>query len=580
MATPNEPSAPTRGVRAFVVYLYRRYPRRSAVTVGLLVVSGLAEGIGVVTLLPLLTLATDDETPTGAAKLVADVLDTIGLPNTIGVLLGAIVVGMLLKSALMWLALREAGNAAADLAADLRTELVDALMKARWRHFTEEQVGGLANAMSSEAFRASSVMVIACRLLAGVFQVIVYGLLALLVSWTVTAAALVVGAAMFVGLNGLVRATRRAGQSQTDALRSLVSRLADGLLAMKPLKAMGREEALHPLLRHDIDAVNAAQRREVAANALLPSAQEPVIVGVMGLGTWFALERFGVEFTTLLFMAFLFYRTISRMATLQYHQQSIASYESAFWSIRSAIERAEAAEEHTSGREAPALRTGIRLAGVTFAHREQPVLTALDAEIPARRLTLIAGPSGVGKTTCVDLLTGLYLPDAGEIWIDDVPLSSIDLRSWRRRVGYVPQEPVFFHDSVFVNVALGDASLTRDDVRRALEAADAGAFLDDLEDGLDTVIGERGSRLSGGQRQRLAIARAIVRRPDLLVLDEATTGLDGVTEAAVFETLRKLRDELTIVAVSHQAAMRAAADHVIELGSAPDPARPHVAKAP
>lgn len=559
------PSSP--GMRAFLGYLAGRYPARTARTVALLGLSGLTEGVGVLTLLPLIaTVADGDEEPSGIANVMNDVLDAVGLADSLAVLLGVIFLSTAVKSGLLWLALREAGNAAADLAADLRRDLVGALLDAEWRHFTKEQVGSLANAMSSEAIRASSVYVVACRLLANVIQVAVYALLALLVAPTVTLAALGAGVVMFGGLNRLVRAARRAGKGQTEALSSLIVRLADGLLAMKPLKAMGQEDLLRPILEHDISLVNEAQRREVAANALLPATQEPLIVGIMGVGAWFAISRADVEFATLLFTAFLFYRTVSRLAVLQYHQQTIAAYDSAFWSLRASIERAIAAHEDLpGGTMPPRLQTAIRFDDLSFDHGGAPVLDHFSATVPSHRFTVVVGPSGSGKTTLVDLVAGLYRASSGDIWIDDVPLSTIDIRAWRKRIGYVPQEPVFFHDSVLVNVALGADGVGTDEVERALRLAGAAPFVAELEDGLATIIGERGGRLSGGQRQRLALARALVRRPDLLVLDEATTGLDAETERAVCETLRSLREETTILAVSHQRSVIELADIVIEL---------------
>ena len=172
------------------------------------------------------------------------------------------------------------------------------------------------------------------------------------------------------------------------------------------------------------------------------------------------------------------------------------------------------------------------------------------------------GPSGAGKTTLVDMLTALLRPDAGEIWIDGVALGTLDRRAWRRMIGYVPQETLLLNDTIFCNVTLGDPALTAADAERALRAAGAWEFVVATPDGPSTLVGERGARLSGGQRQRLAIARALVHRPRLLILDEATSALDVGSEAQICETLRALRGELTILAVSHRPALAMAADRV------------------
>jgi ATP-binding cassette subfamily C protein len=155
---------------------------------------------------------------------------------------------------------------------------------------------------------------------------------------------------------------------------------------------------------------------------------------------------------------------------------------------------------------------------------------------------------------------GLLQPQEGQVWIDDLPLSSVDITRWRRMIGYVPQETILLNDSVMRNVTLGSPGLKEEDVENALRAAGAWDFVAALPQGLHTSVGERGGKLSGGQRQRIAIARALVHKPSLLILDEATSGLDREHEASICDTLRQLRGKLTVLAVSHQPALVTAAD--------------------
>jgi ATP-binding cassette subfamily C protein len=175
------------------------------------------------------------------------------------------------------------------------------------------------------------------------------------------------------------------------------------------------------------------------------------------------------------------------------------------------------------------------------------------------------GVSGTGKTTVVDLVIGLLQPQAGKIWVDDLPLAEIDLRRWRKMIGYVPQDTVLLHDSVRLNVTLGDPSLNEEDVVHALRAAGAWDFVSAMPQGMDSSVGERGGKLSGGQRQRIAVARALVQRPRLLILDEATSALDPESEVAIGRTLQELSGNLTIIAISHQPALAKSADRAYRL---------------
>ena len=193
------------------------------------------------------------------------------------------------------------------------------------------------------------------------------------------------------------------------------------------------------------------------------------------------------------------------------------------------------------------------------------MLEDLTLEIPAGCITAIIGGSGAGKTTLTDLLTGLIQPQSGCVRIDGVPLPELDLTRWRHMIGYVPQEILVLHDSVRVNVTLGDPDLSDADVERALQEAGALEFVARLPEGLATSMGERGTLFSGGQRQRIAIARALVHRPKLLILDEATAALDPATEAGVWEAVERLRGKTTVVAISHQPALAGVADRIYRI---------------
>jgi len=163
------------------------------------------------------------------------------------------------------------------------------------------------------------------------------------------------------------------------------------------------------------------------------------------------------------------------------------------------------------------------------------------------------------------LITGLLTPHEGTVWIDDLPLTQIDLRGWRKMIGYVPQETLLLHDTVLVNVTLGAPELTEQDVERALRDAGAWDFVAEMPERIHSVVGERGLRLSGGQRQRITIARALVHKPQLLILDEATSALDPISEADICRSLRELKGKLTILAITHQKALFDAADTVFRL---------------
>jgi ATP-binding cassette, subfamily C, bacterial len=550
-----------------IVYFLRMYPRRSAMIITLAFLSGFAEGFGVLSILPLLELAVGD--PDNRSNLMLAVeamLGRIGLEPTLGVLLLFIILGMFLKGAFMWLVVRQQGFAVAAIATDLRLMLIRAFLRARWSYFITQRTGHISNAMGHEAQIASGAYAASCSMVAAAVQVLVYVTLAFLISPFVALAGILAGGVLVLILMGLVHKGREAGDQQTRVIKSLSARLIDALYGIKPIKAMGREMHLQPLLEGETRELNEIQRRTVLAVGTLSAMQEPLLVLVLASGLYLLLTFTAVPFATLLVMTFVFHRMVGNIHGLQGIYQSLAWSEATFWSLRAGIERAEAEVERTDGQaEPPPLREGIELVDVNFGYTDAPVLKDVSLRIPAGTFVAVIGPSGGGKTTLADLIIGLYEPWSGDIRIDDVSLREINLYAWRRRIGYVPQDLLLFHDSIRRNVTLDDPEISDEDVYEALRAAGAWDFVAALPNGIDTVIGERGAQVSGGQRQRISIARALVRKPALLVLDEATTALDPATEAAICETLTTLSGDITIVSISHQPAMKEAADVVYSL---------------
>jgi ATP-binding cassette, subfamily C, bacterial len=551
-----------------IKYFLRNYPRRSALIVFLLFLSGLSEGLGVVSLLPLLEVAMADATtePTRLMAVVTAALSRLGLEPSIGVLLVAVVLGMGLKGVFMWLSIRQQGYAVAGIARDLRLMLIRGFLQAHWSYFVSKPAGEMANSVGNEAQRASMAYAAACSLLAAIVQAVVYIIAAVLISGQVAVGAVVAGGLIMLLLRRMVRMSREAGQQQTVLIRSLSSRLIDALYGIKPIKAMGREGQIQPLLETETRELNEAQRKQVLATGVMTAFQEPLLVLALAIGIYVAVSLGVVSFGALLVLAFMFQRLVSRIQILQTHYQSLAVSESAFWSLVTSVEAATAQAERVTGTvEPPLVEEGIEFRDVHFGFGSHRVLQGVSLTIPAGEFVAVEGPSGSGKTTLADLLLGFYQPDAGEIFVDGVPLSEINLGAWRRMIGYVPQEMLLFHSSIAENVTLGDASIPESDVIEALRAAGAWDFVSQMEDGIHTIAGEHGTRLSGGQRQRIAIARALVHKPRLLLLDEVTTALDPATERSICETLSALAGQVTVVAISHQTAMREVADAVVRL---------------
>ena len=569
-----------------MLLLFRTYPMASFLMVLALLLSGFAEGLGVSALLPVLKIALySDEAGASAAppgeleQAVLGLLDWLGIPQTLGALLLLIVVAAMIKAVLLLLAQRQVGYTAAQVATDLRLEVLRNMMRSRWYFFLHQPTGKLVNTLASEANRAADAYMNGATAITFLIQGVVYAAIGFAISWKVALLSLI-GGAIIIGLSHfLVRMTQKAGTKQTELMVSLMSHLTDTLQSVKPLKAMARESRADQMLQTETYRLNKALRRQVLAGAALSSGQDLMFVILIAFGMYVLLGFLGMDFATVLILGVTLGRAFAFLGKVQKQYQKLAMSESAFWSLKATSRQAEEEAETLDGHLTPNLASGISLRAVRFSYGGAPVIPGLDLEIPAFRITSLVGPSGSGKTTIVDLVIGLLRPEGGEITIDGVPLSQVDLRAWRRMVGYVPQDTVLLHDSVFRNVTLGDPEISEARVIEALEQAGALGFVEALPEGLHTSVGERGARLSGGQRQRIAIARALINRPQLLILDEATSALDTESETAIIATLQELKQHFTILAITHNSALAQAADvvHRLKPGgalSAPGPVRP------
>jgi ATP-binding cassette, subfamily C, bacterial len=551
-----------------LIMLARAYPGRTALTLVSLVLAAFAEGLGLSSIMPLLSLVAGNSNAAmdnSISRAITSALARVGLAPTLEVLLGLIVGTMFVKAGLVLLANREVGYTVARVATDLRLELVRTLLNSRWSYYVSKRVGILSNSFATEAYRASQAYLYGATNVALAIQATVYFYVAAATSWQATLGAAALGFVTIALLNYLIRTTRRAGAKQTSLLKDLLGRLTDILYAVKPLKAMARESLVGPLLEKKTQRLNRALQREVLSKEALDALHEPLLVATVCAGLYVALSKWGLPIDRVILLAILFGRLLGHLQRIQKNHQRMAACDSAFWSIRETIDEAAAARETTEGTETPSLTRAIELRDVTLAYGSKVVLDHTSLVIPKGQVTVIVGPSGAGKTSIVDIVTGLVRPGAGEVFIDDLPLARADIQKWRGKIGYVPQETLLLHESVAVNVTLGDANLGCADVESTLKDANAWEFVAALPEGIDTTVGERGTAMSGGQRQRIAIARALAHRPDLLVLDEATASLDPKSEAEICATVLRLRGRMTILAVSHQAALLDVADKVYRL---------------
>ena len=542
--------------------------RQSATVISGLLFAGLLELLGIGMIIPMLASAAHlRETRGGIATALRTLVESVGLPFTPESILIIVFVGLTLKAIVSIAVMRYVGDLVAEITEAFQLDLIRALLRARWSFFIRQPLGRLVHATGPEAAAVGECFQNVTIVLATLIQSVLFIGLAAFISWPLALLALAIGALMFLSFGRLVKHSRQEARHYREQMRTHAAKFTDAMVGIKPIRAMGRTRQISRLFEEDAVAISSSLRARVLSGEYAGELQEPVIGCVLAGGFFMAIHSLDLPLNDVVIMALLLVRAISALAPIQRQLQRLIQAYDQLCSLRELLKVTIHAAEASTGTIGPALERAITFDDITFGYGSSPVLEEFSLEIPRGKITCLAGPSGVGKSTAVDLLVGLHTPLAGRILIDDVDLQEVDLEAWRARIGYVPQEVVLFHDTILRNVALWEENVAEEAVEEALKAAGAWSFVSAMPEGIQTIVGERGHRLSGGQRQRISIARALLHRPALLILDEATTGLDPSTEQAICAHIRDLTrsDGLTVLAVSHQPAWQQVADLVYTL---------------
>jgi ATP-binding cassette subfamily B protein len=259
---------------------------------------------------------------------------------------------------------------------------------------------------------------------------------------------------------------------------------------------------------------------------------------------------------------------LSIFSVLLQTNTSIKNFIPSYEQLKLLRDKANDFAEIEGDREFKGLKKGIEFQNVNFSYpSEKNTIFGLNMSINKGEMTALVGESGSGKSTIVDLILGFQIPDSGNVLIDGVSLDKMKQDTFRKKIGYVPQDPILLHASIRDNLLWASSSSTEKELWESLKQSNALDFVQTLPDGIDTIVGDRGARLSGGQRQRIALARALIRKPDLLILDEATSALDSESEILIQDTINKLSSNMTIVIIAHRLSTISAAKQVIILKS-------------
>lgn len=533
--------------------------------------SAALEGFGIGLIIPLLGIIMGQEDQTGMAGFSAvfqhfgsDLSDRDRLIVISAAILGSIVLKNVFAFANTLLTTFIYGKASHSI----RSALSEQLLRVGYPFFLQQSPGRLLNIISNESWRASDAIQIMLTAIVSASAAIILLAFLLLLSWQMTllvTLGLVVVQIAHAVLSANLKAPSRSVASRNSDLASQMLHLVH---AGRLIRIFGQESREKATFDQASDAVRRAAFVLLTRQGALPPLTEvlhAMLFLAVVIGAWFV----GVSFPLIVAFVILLYRLQPYMRALQMAWSQLQGLSGSLEEVVWMLDPTDKPEPPRGHRPFQGLAQGIKFDDVTFTYsgkdQRAVVLHSAAFEIRSGRSTALIGRSGAGKTTIVNLLCRFVEPDAGRILVDGSPLDQVDPSHWRRHIALASQDLELVDGTIFENIIYGQDAASAGDAQRAAKLAEAHEFIEHLPQGYQTVVGYRGVNLSAGQRQRIALARALVRDPDILILDEATNAVDGLSEAAIVETLKSRAGRRTTIVISHHHSTISFCDDVVIL---------------
>lgn len=544
-------------------------PRRELIALfGVMMFSSLTEGFGLLLIVPMLDILGQGKTSNPIVVSIVMVLNIIGISTTTEGLLAAFVCLVAMRSGIQLIQDRLTSQLQRNIVDQLRLKCFSALLNVEWRWLIATKRSDHANLLLGDINRIGTGLHFGIGLTVTYTMMVTYLLAALMLSPTMATLVLLSGGLVFSLLAGHRRQVLSLGFNQTKASRSLYSNVQESLSGIKLSKVLGNEERFLQLFSQTVESLREQEKAFIYNSGLSRAMFQISGAVLLAIYLYVGLSIWKLPVAEVLTLVVIFSRMIPMFMSAQQQLHQWIHSLSALYETEQLLAQCEAAAEPISQHHDHdwVVNEAIEINDVTsqYEDRERSALSNISIRLPAHSTTAIMGASGAGKSTLADILMGLLKPDLGFVTVDGVQISETERRSWRKSVAYVPQDTFLFHDTVRQNLLWGNPHASEADLILALEKS-AAQFVFNLPKGLETIVGDNGLRLSGGERQRIALARALLKKPSLLILDEATSALDVENEALIRAAIERLHGNLVVVIIGHRLPTLEHADQVIVL---------------
>lgn len=537
--------------------------------VALGMLTSFTEGVGISLFIPFLESIGQENTLQQTGNWLADSLghlfNKIQPDNRLLTISACIFIAVLVRAAMYYSNTVIFTRLSMKVGHQIRSRLFEQLMTVSFRFLEKCSSGRLLNALSTETWRATDALSCLWKMLIGVCSIAVYFTLLMLISWKLTLLVTVIMIVISVIVRLLTHRTQSLGEKVTRNNTDLTNRMVEGIDGMKVIRAFVRESYEQKRFTQTSYRLNNLIVRLTMLHGIIRPVYQVLTAALLLTVLLTNIHNPGKIHSILVFI-FILYRFQPMIIAFDGARNKIVSLTPAVEEISSLL--AETKKSLPNGTMPfTELKKGIFFNKLTFQYNpdEKQALKNISVSIPAGKTTALVGHSGAGKSTLIKLLLRFYDASAGNIYLDDYPLKSLNTESWRKSIALVSQDVYVFNASVQDNIAYGRLDADDKEIIAAAKSADAHEFICQLPNGYDTKVGDRGVRLSGGQRQQITLARALVRRPKVIILDEATNALDSLSEQSIKDALEKLSMKCTVIVIAHRLSSIEHADHIIVL---------------
>lgn len=544
----------TNNISRIFIELIKKYPDKCISLFILIILEGACTALSILTLMPVIDYLIDPSLINAGriTKIEIDILEKFLISINIISIGSIFVISNLIQGLLIVVMRYFILKIKYAVIRDVFGDTISAFFSARWNFFSDINRGQLFNSLNKEMSIIGDTFGHLVSMFAQVFQLLIYFSVPIFINWKLTTLSILFVSIFSLPLLLLNRLSYRLGKVNLESSNKISSAVNEIIGLAKIIIGFGLQNTATERYFKAFDQHVKATLNSQLLSTAVPKIFQPFSIVAILLSIGISVKA-GESFSEVAAIMWSLMAAMPIVGILVNGRITISNFLPSYEQLNRLKLQAELAKEFNSDKKFYSLASEISLNNVFFKHDSSiPVLNGINMRIESGKLTAIVGGSGSGKSTIIDLIMGMQIPDEGTINIDGINLSEYSLKSYREKIGYVPQDPILFDASIRENLMWANPAATEDDLISALELSNALKFVNNLPNGIDTVVGDRGLRLSGGQRQRIALARSLVRKPLILILDEATSSLDSESEGYVQDAISRIPQNITILVVAHR----------------------------